>query len=57
MKKLKLQPEDLTVGSFVTDERRGDVHGMQVTPRCTAELGCYPSRFCTIVPACARQEA
>ena len=38
MKKLKLQPEDLTVGSFVTDPRAGEVHGMQMTPRCTAEL-------------------
>jgi hypothetical protein len=56
MKKLKLQLEDLAVGSFVPDNRSGEVHGMQVTPRCTAELGCYPSRFCTVVPACAYQE-
>ncbi|WP_420126694.1 hypothetical protein [Longimicrobium sp.] len=56
MKKLKLQLEDLAVGSFVPDERVGEVHGMQVTPRCTAELGCYPSRFCSVVPACAHQE-
>lgn len=56
MKKLKLQLEDLDVGSFVPDERSGEVYGMQVTPRCTAELGCYPSRVCTVIPVCAYRE-
>jgi hypothetical protein len=58
MKKLKLRLDNLEVSSFQADAP-GSVHGMDVvmtpgcllsgdwTCACTAEAGCYASKWCT----------
>jgi hypothetical protein len=63
MKKLKLDLDALDVTSFTADDRSGSVHSMGTntvypchTPNCasngatyccTAEAGCYPSKYCS----------
>ncbi|WP_420126693.1 hypothetical protein [Longimicrobium sp.] len=52
MKKLRLELEDLEVSSFAAEKAQtGAVHAMAATLvntcRCTAEVGCYHTRYCT----------
>jgi hypothetical protein len=52
MKKLKLKLDALEVSSFDAEGTSGAVHAMAATfgaytCRCTAEVGCYPTKYCT----------
>lgn len=60
MKKLKLKLDDVKVTSFEAGSVEGSIHGMEgvrtpmfcgasgyLTCECSAEPGCYPSKWCT----------